>query len=57
MLQEMESIVKKIRWNLKATQDRQKTYVDKKCSYREFQVGDCVYVHVKPKKSTLQWGS
>ena len=36
MLAEMESEVKKIRKNLKAAQDRQKIYVDKKRTYREY---------------------
>ena len=40
---------------MKAAQDQQKIYVDKKRSYREFKVGDHVYVRIKPKKSTLWW--
>ena len=32
-------------------------YVDKKRSYREYEVGDHVYVRIKPKKSTLRWAS
>ena len=39
MLVEMELEVKKIRQNLKAAQDRQKVYADKKRSYREYEVG------------------
>lgn len=53
MLAEMEVEVKKIRQNLKAAQDRQKVYADKKRSYREYEVGDHVYVRIKPNKSTL----
>ena len=57
MLAEMESEVKKIRQNLKAAQYWKKIYVDKKRTYREFEVGDHVYVRIKPKKSTLRWNS
>ena len=57
MLAEMEAEVKIIRQNLKAAQDRKKIYVDKKRSYREFVVGDHVYVRIKPKRSILRWNS
>ena len=57
MLPEMEIEVKKIRQNLKATQDRQKAYGDKKRTCREFEVTDHVYIGIKPKKSTLRWTS
>ena len=57
MLAEMEAEVKRIKNNLKAAQDRQKMYVDKKISYREFTVGERVYVRVKPKRSTMRWTS
>eukprot|EP00253_Pinus_taeda_P032322 PITA_32322 len=56
MLANMEQVVKKFRQNLKVAQVRQKVYVDKKKTYREFQVGDHVYLRVKPRKSTLHWG-
>lgn len=46
---------KKVRSNLKATQDRQKNFSNWKRSFREFEVGDHVYVRIQPKKSTLQW--
>ena len=57
MLAEMEFEVKRIRQNLKATQDRQNIYADKKRSYHEFMVGDHVYVRIKPKRSTMRWTS
>jgi len=44
MLQEIENTIKKIRGNLKTTQDKKKSYVDKNKFYREFMVGDYVYV-------------
>ena len=57
MLKEMEQDVIKIRQNLKAAQDRQKSYADKHRVHREFSVGDHVYLRVKPRKSTLNLGS
>eukprot|EP00253_Pinus_taeda_P023632 PITA_23632 len=54
-LAEMEAIIKKVHRNLKAAQDRQKVYADKKRTHKEFQLGDHVYLKVKPQKSTLQW--
>eukprot|EP00253_Pinus_taeda_P033626 PITA_33626 len=55
MLAEMEATIKKVCQNLKVAQDRQKVYVDKKRTHKEFQLGDHVYLKVKPQKSTLQW--
>ena len=57
LLKEMEQEVAKIRRNLKATQDRQKSYVDNHRVHREFNVGDHVYLRVKAKKSSLKLGS
>eukprot|EP00253_Pinus_taeda_P006256 PITA_06256 len=55
MLKEMEEMVKRVRANLKVAQDRQKSYADRKRNFKEFQVGDHVYVRIRAKKSTLQW--
>eukprot|EP00253_Pinus_taeda_P008911 PITA_08911 len=55
MLKEMEQMVKKVRANLKVAQDRQKSYADQKINFKEFQVGEHVYVRIREKKSTLQW--
>lgn len=44
MLTEMEQTIKKVRQNLKASQDKQKAYPGRKRTYREFRVGDHVYV-------------
>eukprot|EP00253_Pinus_taeda_P028795 PITA_28795 len=55
MLKEMEQMVKKVRANLKVAQDRQKSYADRKRNFKEFQVGEHVYVIIQEKKSTLQW--
>ena len=53
----MEQEVVKIRQNLKAAHDRQKSYVDNHRMNREFSVGDHVYLRVKEKKSSLNLGS
>eukprot|EP00253_Pinus_taeda_P028411 PITA_28411 len=55
MLKEMEELVKKVCSNMKAAQDRQKNFTDRKRSFKEYQVGDHVYVRIRAKKSTLQW--
>ena len=39
---------------MKATQDRQKSYADKHRMYREFSVGDHVYLIVREKKISLR---
>eukprot|EP00253_Pinus_taeda_P010644 PITA_10644 len=57
MLQEMEDMVKKLRANLKAAQGRQKNFVDRKRRFKEYQVGDHVYIRIQARKSTLQWSS
>lgn len=57
MLQEMEDMVKKVRANLKAAQDRQKNFADRKRRLKEYQVGDHVYIRIQARKSTLQWSS
>ena len=57
MLKDMEQKVVKIRQNLKASQDRQKSYADKHRVNREFGVGDHVYLKVRVKKSSLKLGS
>ena len=53
----MEQEAAKIRQNLKATQDRQKSNVDKHRVHREFSVGDHVYLRVRERKSFLKIGS
>ena len=42
--------------NLKASHDKNKSYVDLRKTPREFHVGDHVYIKVNPKKSTLRLG-
>eukprot|EP00253_Pinus_taeda_P006284 PITA_06284 len=55
MLKEMEDMVKRVRVNLKAAQDRQKNFADRKRRFKEYQVGDHVYIRIQTKRSTLQW--
>ena len=50
LLKEMELTVKQVQGNLKVAQDRQKSYADLKCTERDFQVGDHVFIKVKLKK-------
>ena len=56
-LKEMEEKMLKITHNLKASQDRQKSYADKNITHREFKVGDHVFLKVKANKSSLKLGS
>jgi ribosomal protein L21E len=44
----------KIRQNLKTSQDRKKSYASLNRLYKEFKVGDHVYMRVNPKKSSLK---
>ena len=53
----MELIVKHVQGNLKVTQDRQKSQADLKQNQKEFQVGEHVFIKVRPKKSSLRLGS
>ena len=55
MLKEMEDMVKKVRANLKAAQDRQKSFADRKIRFKEYQIGDHVFVRIQARRSTLQW--
>lgn len=48
-------MVKRVRTNLKVAQDRQKSFVDRKRRFKEYQVSDHVYVRILARKSTLQW--
>ena len=53
VLQEMEQMVWKIKHNIKTSQYRKKSYADKKIICKEFNIGDHVYIRVKPQKITL----
>jgi hypothetical protein len=47
----------KIKQNLKATQERQKSYADKSRTHREFKVGNHVFLKVKANRSSLKLGN
>jgi hypothetical protein len=53
----MEEQMIKIKKNLKATQDRKKSYADKGRTHREFKVGDHVFLKVKANRSSLKLGN
>jgi hypothetical protein len=48
----MEEQMLKIKQNLKAAQDRQKSHADKNTTHREFKVGDNVFLKVKANRSS-----
>ncbi|KAI3707060.1 hypothetical protein L6452_25248 [Arctium lappa] len=56
IVQETVDKVKEIRERLKAAQDRQKSYADKKRRPVEFQVGDRVMLKVSPWKGIIRFG-
>ena len=53
MLDEMQQQIDLIRFEIKATQDRQKAYADSNRSNRSFETCDMVFLRVKPKWSSL----
>ena len=53
----MELIVKQAQGNLKVAQDRPKNQVDLKWTQKDFQVGEHVFIKVRPKNSSLRLGS
>jgi hypothetical protein len=57
LAKEMEEKMLKIKHNLKASQDRKKSYVDKNKTQKEFKVGDHVFLKVKANRSSLKLGS
>ena len=56
LLKDMDLTMKQVQQNLKVSQDKQKSYVDLKRTPREFQVGEHVYIKIKPKKISLILG-
>ena len=49
--------MKQVQGNLKVAQDRQKSQVDLKRTPKDFQIGEHVFIKVRPKKSSLRLGS
>ena len=57
LLKDMEDQMVKIKQNLKVAQDRQKNYAYQNRTARQFQVREHVFLKVKPKKSSLNFGN
>jgi hypothetical protein len=57
LIREMEEQMIKIKQNLKASQDKQKSYVDKGITHKKFKVGDHVFLKVRANKSSLKLGN
>ena len=57
LLKELELTMKHVQGNLKNAQDRQKSHVDLKITLKDFQVGEHVFVKVKPRKGSFKIGS
>lgn len=57
MLKDLEKMESKVKQNLKIDQDRHKSYGYLKQIHKEFEVGNHVYLKLKPNKSTLRLGS
>ena len=57
ILKSLEVIVKQVQGNLKTAQERKKSHADIKRTSKEFQVGELVFVNVKPRKSSFKLGS
>ncbi|MCO5575432.1 hypothetical protein L7F22_029233 [Adiantum nelumboides] len=55
-LEEMDQQLRLIRENLKRARDRQESYTNLKRSLRSFNLGDKVFLRVKPKRSSLRLG-
>ena len=55
-LEEMDKQVQISMQSLKRASDRQKSYVDLHRSSHTFQVGDKVFLRVKPKRGSLKMG-
>jgi hypothetical protein len=45
-----------IRQRLKEAQDRQKSYADAHRTDRSYEVGDQVFIRIRPNKSTIRFG-
>ena len=57
MLANMEQEMQVIENKIKVVQDRKKIYAYQNRLFKEFEVGEQVYLHIKPKKSSLWIGS
>ena len=57
LLKGMDLILKQVQGNFKIAQEQQKSQADLKRTPKEFQVGEHVFIKVRPKKSSLRLGS
>ena len=57
MIRETSGCIKIVRQRMKAAQDRQKSYADKRRKDLEFDVGDMVFVKISPLKHMVRFGS
>ena len=57
LLNKMEDHMVEIKQNLKAAQDKQNSYANQNRTTRQLQVGDHVFLKVRPKKSSLNLGN
>jgi hypothetical protein len=56
-LRDMEDQMVKIKHNLKAVQDRQKIYANNNKIFKEFKVGENVFLKLNPKNISLKLGN
>jgi hypothetical protein len=56
LVEEAESIVRRVQENLKAAKSRQETYANKRRRPLEFKVGNHVYLRVSPMKGVKRYG-
>jgi hypothetical protein len=56
IVEEDETIVRRIQENLKAAKSRQETYTNKRRRPLTFEVGDHVYLRVSPMKGVKRFG-
>jgi hypothetical protein len=56
VIQEIEKKMQTIRQRIKEAQDRQKIYVNAHRVDRSYEVGDRVFLWVKPHKSSIKFG-
>merc|ERR1711890_189725 len=57
MIRDTSEKVELVRRRMKAAQDRQKSYADKRRADLEFEVGDMVFVKVSPLRNVVRFGS
>jgi hypothetical protein len=56
LVEEAESIVRRVQENLKVAKSRQETYANKRRQSLEFEVGNRVYLRVSPMKGVKRFG-